>query len=461
MCSKISFSVVFFCKRTKITKKGKAPLYARITTSGQSTEIYTRCQIEPEHWNQRLERCMLRDDVSMQINGIIASYRANILAAYDSLIKEGWEPNCFAIKERMENKVGRSRMLLSEFSKYCDKRQKEVGIRITQLTANKYHRLLRYMTEYTKEQYEKDDLPLYTVTYEYVDGLNTFMQTAHRCKNNGAVNLLCCLKNFILYAIRNEWVEKNPFQYYKMKIDKTNVKIPLTKEELDTLIRRELPNDRLDRIRDVFAFCCFTGLAFTDVDNLRKEHLSVDKESTIWIHKPREKTSVLSRVPLLAYPVLLLEKYKNDPLLKTNGKLIPVPSNQKMNSYLKEIADLCNIPKNLTTHTARHTFATLAIEYGMPIDIIAKILGHTNTNMVRRRRNGWRFRRPLSDLPSSASTLPRNMCSGYMEVSPQTPRPFVSRLLPHRLFPICLRQNRYTSGRRRGAPHARWRWSAA
>ena len=322
---------------------------------------------------------MLRDDVSMQINGIIASYRANILAAYDSLIKEGWEPNCFAIKERMENKVGRSRMLLSEFSKYCDKRQKEVGIRITQLTANKYHRLLRYMTEYTKEQYEKDDLPLYTVTYEYVDGLNTFMQTAHRCKNNGAVNLLCCLKNFILYAIRNEWVEKNPFQYYKMKIDKTNVKIPLTKEELDTLIRRELPNDRLDRIRDVFAFCCFTGLAFTDVDNLRKEHLSVDKESTIWIHKPREKTSVLSRVPLLAYPVLLLEKYKNDPLLKTNGKLIPVPSNQKMNSYLKEIADLCNIPKNLTTHTARHTFATLAIEYGMPIDIIAKILGHTNT----------------------------------------------------------------------------------
>ena len=80
MCSKISFSVVFFCKRTKITKKGKAPLYARITTSGQSTEIYTRCQIEPEHWNQRLERCMLRDDVSMQINGIIASYRANILA---------------------------------------------------------------------------------------------------------------------------------------------------------------------------------------------------------------------------------------------------------------------------------------------------------------------------------------------------------------------------------------------
>ena len=220
--------------------------------------------------------------------------------------------------------------------------------------------------------------------YEYVDGLNTFIQTAHRCKNNGAVNLLCCLKNFILYAIRNEWIEKNPFRYYKMKVDKTNVKVPLTKSELDTLIRKPLPNERLDRIRDVFVFCCLTGLAFTDADNLRKEHITTDEQGMLWIHKPREKTAVMSRVPLLPHPIELLNKYGHDAELQIKGKLLPVPSNQKMNAYLKEIADLCNIQKNLTTHCARHTFATLAIEYGMPIDIIAKILGHTNTNMTRR-----------------------------------------------------------------------------
>ncbi len=327
---------------------------------------------------------MLRDAVSMRINDIIASFRANILAAYDSLIKEGKEPNCFAIKQRLEHAAGSSRMFLTEFSKYCDKRQAEVGVRITQLTANKYHRLLRYMTEYTKEQYKKEDLPLDMISYEYVDGLNTFIQTAHRCKNNGAVNLLCCLKNFILYAIRNEWIEKNPFRYYKMKVDKTNVKVPLTKSELDTLIRKPLPNERLDRIRDVFVFCCLTGLAFTDADNLRKEHITTDEQGMLWIHKPREKTAVMSRVPLLPHPIELLNKYGHDAELQIKGKLLPVPSNQKMNAYLKEIADLCNIQKNLTTHCARHTFATLAIEYGMPIDIIAKILGHTNTNMTRR-----------------------------------------------------------------------------
>ena len=116
-------------------------------------------------------------------------------------------------------------------------------MRITQLTANKYHRLYRYLKEYTTERYKKDDLPLTAVDYAYIDGLNTFMQTAHDCKNNGAVNLLCCLKNFMLYALRNEWIEKNPFQHYKMKPEHNKDKDHLTKAELETLIRKEMPND--------------------------------------------------------------------------------------------------------------------------------------------------------------------------------------------------------------------------
>ena len=274
-------------------------------------------------------------------------------------------------------------MFLVEFSKYCDKRQREVGIRLTQLTANKYHRLLRYMTEYTREQYRKDDLPLDAIDYAYIDGLNTFMQTAHNCKNNGAVNLLCCLKNFILYAIRNEWLEKNPFRYYKMKVDRTNVKVPLTKEELDTLIHKPLPNDRLARIRDVFSFCCLTGLAFTDVDHLRREHITTDEDGTQWIHKPREKTSVMSRVPLLPHPIALLRKYERDEACRVRGKLLPVPSNAKMNAYLKELADICGIRKRLSTHTARHTFATLILASGATLYNVAKMLGHSNTNMTR------------------------------------------------------------------------------
>ena len=378
-----TFSVVFFCKKTKVTKKGKAPIYVRIKTCGTATEIYTQCQIEPERWNQRLERSLYKDELDMQINRIVASYRANILGVYDQLIQEGKEPNCFAIKERLGNPTGNARMFLTAFAKYCDKRQKEVGTRITQLTANKYHRLLRYLQEYMQMQYKKEDMPLDRVNYEYLDGLNTFIQTAHNCKTNGAVNLLCCLKNFMLYAIRNEWIEKNPFRYYKLKPEQNKAKAHLTKEELDTLIRKPMPNERLERIRDVFTFCCLTGLAFTDADHLRPEHISTDENGIRWIHKPREKTAVMSRIPLLPQSIKVLQKYEGDATCRARGRLLPIPSNTKMNAYLKEIAAICNIDKNLTTHCARHTFACLAVEYGMPIDILAKVLGHTNVNMTR------------------------------------------------------------------------------
>ena len=150
MLPRTTFSVVFFCKKTKVTKKGKAPIYARITTTGQSTEVYTQCQIEPERWNQRLERSLYKDEVDQQINRIIASYRASILAAYDRLIHENRTPTCFAVKQLLGS-ASSSRMVLTEFGKYCEKRQQEVGTRITQLTANKYHRLLRYMTEYIRD----------------------------------------------------------------------------------------------------------------------------------------------------------------------------------------------------------------------------------------------------------------------------------------------------------------------
>lgn len=378
-----TFNVAFFCKKTKVSKKGKAPIYARVTTSGTMTEIYTQCQIEPERWNQKAERILSRDKFAEQINEIVASYRANIFAVYNQLIKEGREPDCFIIKERLANPVGNSKLFLAELSKYCDKRQKEVGVRLTQLTANKYHRLLRYLKEYMQAQYQKEDLPLDRVNYEYLDGLNTFIQTAHNCKTNGAVNLLCCLKNFMLYAIRNEWIEKNPFQYYKLKPEHNKSKDHLTKAELDVLINKPMPNERIERIRDVFAFCCLTGLAFTDADHLRPEHISADDNGQLWIHKPREKTAVMSRIPLLPHPVKLLQKYEYDPNCRQRGKMLPVPSNSKMNAYLKELAGICNIDKTLTTHVARHTFACLAVEYGMPIDVLAKILGHTNTNMTR------------------------------------------------------------------------------
>ena len=377
------FSVTFFLRKARTNKSGLTPILARITTNGVSKEVYIQCSVPLDRWNQSKECATGRDKLCQQVNAYLNEYRARILSVRQELIAQGHDGTCFEIKARLQNPTSHTRPFLAELEKYCGKRQSEVGVRITQLTANKYHRVLRYLTEYVRERYGKEDVPLSSIDYEFLDGFNTFLQTAHRCHHNGAINLLDCVKNFTLYCLRNEWLEKDPFRHYKLKEEHNKSKDHLTKSELDTLLKKPMPNERLARIRDVFSFCCLTGLAFTDVDHLKAEHIRTDENGVQWIHKPREKTSVMRRIPLLPHPIALLKKYERDETCRARGKLLPVPSNAKMNAYLKEIAAICNIDKTLTTHVARHTFACLAVEYGMPIDVLAKVLGHSNTNMTR------------------------------------------------------------------------------
>jgi len=183
-------------------------------------------------------------------------------------------------------------------------------------------------------------------------------------------------------AIANDWMHKNPFAGIRFQ-EKEVIREVLTKEEIERMMCKEFALPRLEYVRDVFIFCVFTGMAYVDVNNLRQEHIVRDNNDDLWIRKARQKTNNMCNIPLLKIPQLLMEKYKNHPLCTKTGALLPVPSNQKMNAYMKEIAAVCGIDKVLTTHCARHTFACMAVEYGMPIDVLAKILGHSNTNMTR------------------------------------------------------------------------------
>ena len=258
-----TFRISFFLRKARLSKTGMIPIFARVSTSGLRQDFYIQCQVKPELWDQNKERATGRDKYCYQVNAYLDDYRARIVEAHRELLREGFEGNAIEIKNRIRNPKTSTRMFLAELAIYADKRQKEVGIRITQLTANKYHRILRYLCEYTKTEYKKDDILLSAVNHSYIDGFNTFVQTAHSCKHNGAINLLCCLKNFILYAIRNEWIEKNPFQHYKLKEEHNKAKDHLTKAELERMIAKPMPNERLERIRDVFAFCCYTFVALT------------------------------------------------------------------------------------------------------------------------------------------------------------------------------------------------------
>ena len=377
-----TFCISFFLRRVR-TVKGMAPILARITVNGISKEVYTQCRTPVDKWDTAKGRATGRDKLSYEVNAYIDDFRAKVVEIYRTLQAEGFEGNVLEIKERLQSPGKQAKMFLEELTLYCEKRQKEVGVRITQLTSNKYYRLCRYLREYTKQECKKDDIRLSAVSYGYLDGFNTYLQTAHRCHHNGAVNILDCLRNFMLYCLRNEWIEKNPFKNYKLKEVAPPPKEHLSKKEIELLMEKPMPNLRLENVRDIFVFCFLTGLAFADVKELKREHLTTDEQGNMWIRKPREKTAVMSTIPLLKQPKAILQKYAFDLHCMESGKLLPVPSNQKMNAYMSEIATICGLNKKLTTHCARHTFACLAVEYGMPIDVLAKILGHSNTNMTR------------------------------------------------------------------------------
>ncbi len=141
--------------------------------------------------------------------------------------------------------------------------------------------------------------------------------------------------------------------------------------------------ERLEHVRDVFVFCCFTGLAYADAKKLTHDDFVVGIDGELWINTKRTKTKTKSNIPVLPTAMMILEKYENSPLL-VNGKVLPVLTNQKMNAYLKEIADLSGIKKKLTTHLARHTFATtVTLSNGVSIESVSKMLGHKSVRTTQ------------------------------------------------------------------------------
>ena len=234
--------------------------------------------------------------LAIQVNERLNDFRVKIIDIRTKLLAEGYAANAAQIKQRYLNPTCNTMMLIAGLADYAKRRQGEVGVRITQRTADKYERLLRYLKQYLAQRGKAEDIPVERMNYEFLDGFNLFLQTAHRCRHNGAVAVMDCLRNFVLYCLRNEWITKNPFRYYKLKEDEVQAKEHLTAHELELLTRKELDH-RLARIRDVFVFCCLTGLAFADATTCGASTSRRTTRGGGGSHKPREKTSVMSPHP--------------------------------------------------------------------------------------------------------------------------------------------------------------------
>ena len=243
----------------------------------------------------------------------------------------------------------------------------------------KYDRCYRRIEEFMKAKYNITDIALKEINHMFITDFETYLRTVSLCNENTTAKFMQTFRMIVIMAKNNGWIYTDPFMNYKIRLKRVD-RGYLTEQEIQKILKKKFPTKRLEQVRDVFIFSCFTGLSYIDIKTLKASDICISFDGKPWIMRHRQKTDTPVNVPLLKIPLAILKKYDGQ---LPKGELLPVLSNQKLNSYLKEIADLCGINKNITFHMSRHTFATMCLNNGVKMENVSKMLGHTNVRTTQ------------------------------------------------------------------------------
>ncbi len=378
-----TLSVLFIIKKSKLLKNGEAPICMRITVNKRVAEVMIKRSIPVDLWNQKKECSKGKDRVATELNHYINTVRAKILQIHRELEIDNKTITADIIKDCFYGRDKAQRSLLEVYAEHNEKCCALIGKEYTESTVTKFDTSINRLKEYIRSRYHRDDMMLAELDGQFIRDFDFWLKTDKHCQNNSALKHLKNLKKVVRIALANGWIKKDPFYGIRFKQEEVNVEF-LSREELDILMNKEFAIKRLEQVRDIFVFCCFTALAFVDVQQLSREHLIKDNNGALWIRKARQKTNQMCNIPVLSIPQRILGKYEDNAECIKKGVLLPVISNQRMNAYLKEIADLCGIAKRLTTHVARHTAATVVfLANDVSMENVSKILGHSNIRMTQ------------------------------------------------------------------------------
>ncbi len=386
-----TFSLLFYIRRDKLNKRGEAPVFMRLTINGERADASIKSIkrfIEPHAWNSEKgkanEKCRGGKDLNLYLDAI----SANILRIQRDLELDKKEVSAQIILNRYLGKEQSDRHTLMEvFRAHNEKCRALSGISLAPGTVIRYETSLRLTEAFLRTTYKKEDCYLDEITHQFVEDYDFYLRTVRRCCHNTTTKYLLNFKKIIRIALAKGWMKKDPFAQVHFHFEPVEREF-LEKQELKVLLNKEITITRLAQVRDIFCFCCLTGLAFTDVKQLKAEHLVADIHGKIWIRKTRQKTKNMCNIPLLDEAQKILDRYKDHPYCQTHGVLLPVCSNQKMNAYLKELADICGIRKNLSTHCARHTYAVLQLANGTDIYTVSKMPGKAKQTVYTLSRLG-------------------------------------------------------------------------
>ncbi len=375
---KTKVSILFYAKRAKASVNGLVPIYTRITINGKRIELSTNRFVEISKWSTEAGKMKGTSEEARSINSHLDMLRIQIIDEQMELIHQKIPVTIESLKNKILGVEERQRMLVPIFQDHNNKIKELIGKQYAPGTLERYTTSLKHTIEFLEWKYKVSDIEINKIDHAFITEYEFFLRSVRNCANNTAVKYLKNFNKIIKICLANDWLEKNPFSNYKSKINEVE-RVYLSEGEIQSIINKDFKTDRLSLVRDIFLFSCFTGLAYIDVKNLTKSHISIGIDGEKWIFTHRQKTETASKIPILPVTQMIIDKYDNHPQSCNQDKLLPVLSNQKMNAYLKEIAAVCEIEKELTFHIARHTFATtVTLTNGVPIESVSKMLGHKN-----------------------------------------------------------------------------------
>lgn len=348
--SKSNLNIRFYLRTNHVNRDGTCAIMVRISVNGERTAFSTKLSADPNKWDADTNHVDGKSKADKELNRTLDDMRASIrnhyyeLERYDALVTAEKVRNSFlGITVRTES-------LMQLFKEYVDECRSLLGISRTKATVQKYDRCYRRVQEFLKAKYNLSDIPLVEIGHKFITDLECYLRTVSKCNENTTAKFLQTFKMIIIRARNNGYIKGDPFANYKIRLKRVD-RGYLTEEELKILRETPITSKRVAQVRDVFLFACYTGLAYIDLKLLRADNIRTSFDGNQWIMTHRHKTDTPVNVPILDIPMELIERYKG---VSKKGYILPILSNQKMNKYLKDVAEACGIEKNITFHMARH-----------------------------------------------------------------------------------------------------------
>ncbi|SEW51889.1 site-specific integrase [Chitinophaga arvensicola] len=370
-----SFSVLFWLNKSR-TKNNTPAIYLRVSVGGKRAELSTYQYVTPALWNASAQCVKGNSEEAQAINRQLLTLKANLHKHYSLLVTSGEPVTAAAVKNSFAGITEHSRTLC-EVIDFHNRRfaEKVKAGKKSGRTLKRFEITKEKVIAFLKAQYHVSDRPLSEIRFSFAPDFEHFLTTVQEIGANTAMKYVKILKQMLKLAVDQGWLVVSPLAGFKCTYEDPQ-RERLTMDEIMALYNKQLI-PRLAEVRDIYLFCCFTGYAYTNVLHLTPDNLVIGIDGERWIVKDREKTQTAERVPLLPIPLEIVNRYKESPYCQLHRRLLPVNSNQRYNAYLQEIATLCDIKKHLTTHTARHTFATtVTLENDVPIETVSQMLGH-------------------------------------------------------------------------------------